>query len=57
MITVYHGSDSISLGTKFWNNVPEKVKAGISIGSFKKSVRKWIPENYPPDHVCHTYVE
>lgn len=54
MRTVYHGSDSISLGTKVWNNVPEKVKAGISIGSFKKSVRKWIPENYPPDHACHT---
>ena len=44
--TVYHGTESISyLGPKIWNIVPAELKNVQSLNSFKKSIRKWIPNN------------
>ena len=46
--TVYHRSGSVcNLGPNVWNAVPEKEKPASSIGIFKKSVRKWMPEKLP----------
>ena len=45
---VYHGTESISyLGPKIWDIVPIELKNAQSLNSFKKSIRKWIPNNCP----------
>ena len=54
--TVYHASESISyLGPKIWNIVPIELKNVQSLNSFKKSIRKWIPNNCPCRR-CTRYV-
>ena len=46
--TVYHGTESMSyLGPKIWDIVPIELKNAQSLNSFKKSIRKWIPNNCP----------
>ena len=55
--TVYHGTESISyLGPRIQDIVPIKLKNAQSLNSFKKSVRKWIPNN-SPCKLCKRYVE
>ena len=55
--TVYHGTESIScLGPKIWDIVPSELKEAQSFNSFKKSIRKWIPENCPC-RLCKRYVD
>ena len=46
--TVYHGTESISyLGPKIWDIVSPEIKEALSLNSFKKSIRKWAPDNCP----------
>ena len=46
--TVYHGTESMShLGPEIWDIVPTELKKAQSLNSFKKSIRKWIPNNFP----------
>ena len=48
MRTIYHGSKSISiLGPKIWNILPDEIKQQTSLNSFKKSVKKWKPQDCP----------
>ena len=54
--TVYHGTESISyLGPKIWDIVPSELKKAQSLNSFKKSIRKWAPDNCPC-RLCKRYV-
>ena len=54
--TVYHGSESISfLGPKIWNILPDEIKQQTSLNSFKKSVKKWKPQDCPC-RLCKIYV-
>ena len=48
--TVYHVSESIFyLGPKIWETVPVKEEnkpiVSNSLNSFKKQIRKWVPQN------------
>ena len=55
--TVYHGTESISyLGPKIWDIVPVELKNAQSLHSFKKFIRKWIPNNCP-GRLCRRYVD
>ena len=54
--TVYHGTESISyLGPKIWDIVPAELKQNQSLNSFKKSVRKWVPQDCPC-RLCKSYI-
>ena len=54
--TIYHGTESISyLGPKIWDIVPSELKKAQSLNSFKKSIRKWAPDNCPC-RLCKRYV-
>ena len=54
--TVYHGSESISfLGPKIWNILPDEIKQQTSPNSFKKSVKKWKPQDCPC-RLCKVYI-
>ena len=54
--TVYHGSESISfLGPKIWNILPDEIKQKTSLNSFKKSVKKWKPQDCPC-RLCKVYI-
>ena len=54
---VYHGTESISyLGPKIWDIVPTNLNNAQSLNSFKKSIRKWIPNNCPC-RLCKRYVD
>ena len=53
--TVYHGSESISfLGIKIWNIHLDEIKRETSLNSFKKSVKKWEPQDCPCK-LCKVY--
>ena len=55
--TVYHSTESISyLGPKIWDIVPTELKNAQSLNSFKKSIRKWIPNNCHC-RLCKRYVD
>ena len=55
--TVYHGTESIScLGPKIWNIVPPEFKQNKSLNSFKKTIREWVPLNFPC-RLCKRYVD
>ena len=44
--TVYCGTERIAyLRPKIWNFVPTEIKQGQSLNSFKRSIRKWVPNN------------
>ena len=44
----YHGSESISyFRPKIWEIVPAKIKETNSVNSFKKKIRKWVPQSCP----------
>ena len=48
--TVYRGSERISfLGPKIWNILPDEIKQQTSLNSFKKSVKKWKPQDSHAD--------
>ena len=54
--TVYHGSESIShLGPKIWDILPTSFKEEVSLNSFKKSMKKWVPQAYPC-RLCKNYI-
>ena len=53
--TVYHSSESISfLRPKIWNILPDEIKQQTSLNSFKKSVKKWKPQDCPC-RLCKVY--
>ena len=55
--TVYHGSESISfLGPKIWNILPDEIKQQTSLNSFKKSVKKWKPQDCSC-RLCKVYID
>ena len=55
--TVYHGTESISyLGPKIWDIVPTELKNAQSLNSFKKPIKKWIPNNCHC-RLCKRYVD
>ena len=55
--TVYHGTESISyLGPKIWEIVPREIKDLESLNSFKKSIRKWTPNNCSC-RLCKRYLD
>ena len=55
--TNYHGTENISyFGPKTWDIVPIELKNAQSLNSFKKSVRKWIRNNYPC-RLCKRFVD
>ena len=57
LLQVYHGTESISyLGPKIWDIVPIELKNVQSHNSFKKIIRKWIPNNCPC-RLCKRYVD
>ena len=46
--TLHHGSESISyLGTKIWDILLTSFKEGVSLKSFKRLIKKWVPQ------ACH----
>ena len=46
--TVYHGSETIShFGPKIWDILPESIKIANSLNSFKKLIKKWVPQTCP----------
>ena len=54
--TVYHGTESMSyLGPKIWDIVPAELKQNQSLNSFKKSIRKWVPQDCPC-RLCKRYI-
>ena len=54
--TVYHGTESISYqGLKIWDIVPAELKQNQSLNSFKKSIRKWVPQDCPC-RLCNRYI-
>ena len=53
---VYHGSESISfLEPKIWNIFPGEIKRQTSQYIFKKSVKKWKPQDCPCK-LCKVYI-
>ena len=55
--TVYHGTEIISyLAPKMWDIVPIEMENTQSLNSFKKSIRKWVPNNCPC-RLCKSYVD
>ena len=55
--TVYHSTESISyLGPKVWDIVPTELKNAQSLNSFKRSIRRWMPNNCPC-RLCKRYVD
>ena len=54
--TTHFGKESITnLGAKIWELVPQNIKEGSSLSSFKNKVKKWIPQNCPC-RLCKTYI-
>ena len=46
--TVCHGSESTSCqGSKNWEFVPVKINEFISLSSFEKEIRNYVPQSYP----------
>ena len=55
--TVYHGTKNISyLGPKIWNIVTIELKNAQSFNSFKKFIKKGIPNNCP-GRLCKRYLD
>ena len=53
---VYQGSERVSfLGPKIWNILPDEIKQQTSLNSFKKSVKKWKPQDCPC-RLCKVYI-
>ena len=54
---VYHDTENISyLEPKIWDIVCIELKNTQSLNSFKKSIRKWKPNNCPC-RLCKRYVD
>ena len=52
--TVYNGSENISyFRPKILEVVPVKIRETNSLNSFKKEIRKWVPQNC----LCICYIE
>ena len=48
MNTVCHGSESTSCQrSKNWKFVPVKINEFISLSSFEKEIRNYVPQSYP----------
>ena len=46
--TVHFGKDSLQyFGSVIWNIVPQDIKNSVSLNSFKKSIRNWLPDECP----------
>ena len=55
--TVYHGTEIISyLEPKIWDIVPIELKSLESLDSFRKSIRKWTPNN-SSCRLCKRYLD
>ena len=54
--TAGNGLETTSyLGPKIWNMVPAEMKQKSSLSSFKREIKKWIPENCPW-RICKKYL-
>ena len=54
--TTHYGTESITnLGAKIYELVPQNIKEEKSLSSFKKKIKKWIPQNCPC-RICKTYI-
>ena len=44
--TIFKGKESVSyLGPKIWSQVPHEIKSLESLRSFKKAIKKWLPQS------------
>ena len=54
--TVHHGRESISyLGPTIWDILPTLLKEAVSLNSFKKLIKKWVPQACPC-RLCKNYI-
>ena len=54
--TVYQGSESISyLGPKTWDILPASFTRAVSLNSFKKLIKEWVPQACPC-RLCKNYI-
>ena len=54
--SVYHDTESLSfLGSKIWEQVPQKIKESENIAIFKSKIKKWTP-SHCPCRLCGTYL-
>ena len=54
--TLYHGSESFSyLGPKIWDILPASFKEAVPFNSFKKLIKKWVPQACPCK-LCKNYI-
>ena len=43
--TIFKGKESVScLGPKIFSQVPDEIKSLKSLRSFKKAIKKWVPQ-------------
>ena len=53
---MYHKSKSISyLGPKIWDVLPISFKEAVPLNSFKKLIKKWVPQTCPC-RMCKNYI-
>ena len=54
--TVHHGGKSISyLGPNIWDILTSSFKEAVSLSSFKKFIKKWVPQACPC-RLCKNYI-
>ena len=54
--TVHYGQQSLSyLAPRIWKQVPDNIKASLSVASFKSDIKKWVPDNCPC-RLCKKYI-
>ena len=54
--TVHYGTETLGvLGPKIWNILPNHIKNSSSLEVFKRTIKKWIPVNYPC-RICRPYL-
>ena len=55
--TVWNGLETVSyLGPKIWNMVPLEMKQKTSLSSFKREIKRWVPEKCPC-RICKKYLQ
>ena len=52
--TQYGTKHITNIGAKIWKLIPQNIKEGNTLSSFKNKVKKWIPKNRPC-RLCKTY--
>ena len=55
--SVHFGLETLrNLGPKIWNIIPSDIKNCNTINSFKRNIKKWVPESCPC-RLCKIYVQ